>query len=538
MDLTLIFLAWIFLPLLLGFLRNPNRQWIPSGSERAIIFAGSPAKGLFWGLTILLLFSAWTLGACFLASGEPGVVQYLAASFRDTGMDSVVELADNPMSHEFTMIRFFLSAYLALLSLQFAIIIWTLASFDKSCIKLTERGIRFPLRYYFSLKKQLIWNWKDLTAIKLNENKWLELEFVSGSKARINLAEIAERDRELLIYTALRQNPDSAFIKNKTLSDRNQFMANKEMASFTELWNDRYRRQIRSTTFIPLSTGENILANKYSIIQQLTSSAMSATYAGRDKDGHSVIIKELATGSMMQSASKTRELFLRECSILAKIKHDQICKILDTFSESDRDYLVLEYIPGKTLRKYRETQGSLNDRNILEIAMQMCEILQYLHEQEPPIIHRDLTPENWIIDNNGRVFLIDFGVANHYLSDLTRTIVGKNAYMAPEQVRGKAGFQSDVYAIGATLYHLVTGEDPEALSECAIPLRHQNASSSLPEIILECTRQDSNLRVQSAIELRKLLERAIDNMEQGNLSTAQKIKLKFQEPLKMLRPKS
>src|SRR6185295_5237035 len=147
-----------------------------------------------------------------------------------------------------------------------------------------------------------------------------------------------------------------------------------------------------------------------------------------------------------------------------KLQHSNIGQYYDIFVEYHRCYLVLEHINGKSLRAIVEESGPLGESQVVNLAKQMGEILQHLHGQSPPVVHRDFTPENLILDQDGTLKLIDFNVAQELEESATRTIVGKHSYLPPEQFRGKACPQSDIYALGATLYFLLTGEEPEPIT--------------------------------------------------------------------------
>src|SRR5581483_12186920 len=107
--------------------------------------------------------------------------------------------------------------------------------------------------------------------------------------------------------------------------------------------------------------------------------------------------------------------------------------------------------------------GQFTQTRVLELATQMCDILAHLHGQSPPVLHRDFTPENLILDVDGNLRLIDFNVAQQMESTATRTVVGKHSYIPPEQFRGKATTQSDIYAMGASIFYLLTGTEPEPI---------------------------------------------------------------------------
>jgi serine/threonine-protein kinase len=133
----------------------------------------------------------------------------------------------------------------------------------------------------------------------------------------------------------------------------------------------------------------------------------------------------------------------------------------------------------------------------------MCDILQYLHSQTPPIVHQDFTPDNLLVSENGKLKLIDFMVAKQESVDTsTSTVVGKHHYMPPEQFRGKSTTQSDIYALGATLYFMLTGQDPEPMSQLHV-------SGSLDPIISRATALDTAQRYASAQEVKADLQQLL-----------------------------
>jgi serine/threonine protein kinase len=140
----------------------------------------------------------------------------------------------------------------------------------------------------------------------------------------------------------------------------------------------------------------------------------------------------------------------------------------------------------------------------------MAQILAYLHEQEETIIHRDFTPDNMILKADGTIAIIDFGAANFFLGTATGTMIGKQAYIAPEQLRGKANPQSDLYALGGSLFFLLTGEDPEPLAVSQPALVNRQINPELDKLVSALTQMEVEDRLQSArlaVETLKELKR-------------------------------
>ncbi len=159
---------------------------------------------------------------------------------------------------------------------------------------------------------------------------------------------------------------------------------------------------------------------------------------------------------------------------------------------------MLEYVRGQDLRQLVKQNGPQPTTHVVKWAHEIAGILDYLHEQTPPIIHRDLTPENIVLSENGSVKLIDFGAANEFVGTATGTLVGKQAYIAPEQLRGKASTLSDIYALGGTLHYLLTAKDPEPLSESSPRELRPDVPEALDKMILKLTSMEESDRPQTA----------------------------------------
>jgi membrane protein implicated in regulation of membrane protease activity len=151
--------------------------------------------------------------------------------------------------------------------------------------------------------------------------------------------------------------------------------------------------------------------------------------------------------------------FQREADVLAQLDHPAIPKVSDRFNEQDHHYFVMDYVAGQTLEaKLAASGGQLSQTEAIDIALQICEALDYLHRRIPPVVYRDLKPANIIVTPEGRVKLVDFGIARHFTRQ--GTTVGTIGYAAPEQYQGECEPRSDVYALGAMLHQLLSGRDP------------------------------------------------------------------------------
>lgn len=260
-----------------------------------------------------------------------------------------------------------------------------------------------------------------------------------------------------------------------------------------------------------------ILVNRYRILGQLGGGGQGAVYQARDLNFSEikrlVAIKELLyTTTDPNVRSATFKTFQREANILATLSHPAIPKIYDFFDQSGRAYLVMEYINGHDIEALMNRTKELPLDKILEWAIDMCDVLQYLHTQPEPIIFRDIKPANIMIDSLGKVRLIDFGIAKVFQTGQKHTMIGTEGYSAPEQYKGDANPLSDVYSLGATLHHILTRKDPRleppfSFNERPIKDFNPKVAPGFIEIIDRALQMSPKDRFQSCMEMKEALDR-------------------------------
>jgi hypothetical protein len=286
--------------------------------------------------------------------------------------------------------------------------------------------------------------------------------------------------------------------------------------SYTELWMKALSAPPKREKLKPLAAGALVREGKYEIAHALGVGGQGTAYLAYDiaAERRGVVLKEFILPVYVDIFVRKQALdkFEREAKILKQLDHDQIVKLVDFFVEDHRGYLVLEHIDGGSLRQLVETTGKVSEARARELAMQMTTILKYLHGLTPPVVHRDFTPDNLILRKDGTLKLVDFNVAQQTESTATGTVVGKHAYLPPEQFRGLPTTQSDIYALGATLYYILVGEDPEPISEAHPREARPEISQEFDRIVGRATAIDAALRYQTSDEIAADLEQTADTV--------------------------
>jgi outer membrane protein assembly factor BamB/tRNA A-37 threonylcarbamoyl transferase component Bud32 len=262
-----------------------------------------------------------------------------------------------------------------------------------------------------------------------------------------------------------------------------------------------------------------MLQNRYQIIGVLGVGGMATVYKARDMRFANVTrlcaVKEMVNQAPdPQAREMARQNFEREANILATTKHPAMPQIYDFFSESTRSYLVMELIDGQNLEDYvAELQSGefLDESLVVEWALQICDVLSHLHSHKPqPIIFRDLKLGNIMLDHQERIRLIDFGIAKVFQTGQKGTMIGTEGYSPPEQYRGVAEPRGDIYALGATIHHLLTMQDPRleppfSFQERPISVVNPQINPKLESLVMKALEYDVDNRFSSVDEFKKAI---------------------------------
>jgi predicted Ser/Thr protein kinase len=378
-----------------------------------------------------------------------------------------------------------------------------------------KNGLFLPFTWYL---RRRYWPWQTIKEVRAIpavsqsvEKQSLVLITDRGANIRFNLSRLGKQQIEQLLLALEMWAPTCGKDASiQTLKENlKKDAAGTTDLSFTNMWEEELRRRFCAAAFMPLEPGVHLRNGSLKVIRQLALGGLSALYLCQLDNKRLVVLKEAVVpeDAVASMRDKANEMFQREAKLLMKLDHKGIVKVLDSFVDNGRNYMMLDYINGQDLRQFVQQNGPQKDHVVIEWAVQVCNILKYLHEQDPPIIHRDLSPDNLVLRDDGTVVLIDFGAANEFIGQATGTFVGKQAFIAPEQFRGKPVVQSDIYALGCTIYYLLTGKEPEALMSSSPKEADPNINPELDELVVCCTQMQATDRFQSAAQLLPVLRK-------------------------------
>jgi serine/threonine-protein kinase len=255
-----------------------------------------------------------------------------------------------------------------------------------------------------------------------------------------------------------------------------------------------------------------IVGGRYRVTNPLGGGGMKLVYLAEDLR---LAARPCALAEMVDSFTspdtqkQAVAAFQREADMLAQLSNEHIPRVFDRFSDQNHHYLVMEFIDGITLeQKLKDAGGKLPEDAVIDVALQVLDTLEYLHNLEPPVIYRDLKPSNLMLTPLGQVKLIDFGIARLFQPLRNATMIGTQGYAPPEQYRGKVESRSDLYALGATMHHALSGRDPALEPPFSFPpLRPlcPGITPALADLVDQALKYDVVLRMADAAEFRQRL---------------------------------
>ncbi len=272
-----------------------------------------------------------------------------------------------------------------------------------------------------------------------------------------------------------------------------------------------------------------VIGGRYRVTRPLGGGGMKQVYLAEDLRlaarpcALAEMIDNITNPDMQRQAVAA---FQREADMLAELSNEHIPRVFDRFSEQNRHYLVMEYVEGTTLEDgLKQAGGKLDPAQVIDIALQVCDTLEYLHGLNPPVIYRDLKPSNVIVTPSGKIKLIDFGIARHFQPLTNATMIGTQGYAPPEQYRGKVESRSDLYALAATMHHALSGRDPALEPPFSFPPLHKlcpQIDQALADVVDTTLAYDVEKRIATASDLKhRLLAIKIETLTGGLVGSSE-----------------
>lgn len=456
-----------------------------------------------WALSVVTL--ATSLPVAFLAPVGVARLLLLKGGFNDAAAAHAVNSLAGFGNFGFTALTYAFAGLLLYI---------LLAACRPTHVQLTKNGLRFISNFMPGFMQDRVCAWNDVAGITLEQmpgkasiaDHRLVFNLNNGKKIRLRLGSIGSLSgKEEILRAVERWAPTLP----RTAESVSALQPPCDF-SYTELWMEALTAPPKREKLKPLIDGAQLRANQYTVKKMLGVGGQGTAYLAEDalKDS-SVVLKEFLLPVYVDVSARRRalETFEQEARLLKELSHPNIVELLDYFIEDHRAYLVLEHIDGRSLRQIVNQDGMLNESDVRNLARQMCLILQYLHDQTPPVVHRDFTPDNLILRKDGTLKLIDFNVAHQAEeSSALSSVVGKPNYLAPEQFRGAPVPESDIYALGACLYFLLTGSDPVAIISSNPREARVEISPELAAIVEKATEPELSDRFASASQILLELE--------------------------------
>lgn len=386
------------------------------------------------------------------------------------------------------------------------------ATIVRSSLDLKAKGLDIKDRHVNTI---VPWDW--LAKVELRQRRfsifpnYVYLQFKNKADVLILWDDIRETmDSTTLVSCVRTWAPHAEIVGDAKLTK------SESIATYTELWlkdmsSAKAERRLRQDQTLAAGT---ILSNSYKIERVLSGGGQGTAYYASVLPGAevphvppNVVIKEFILPSNERGLRKATDALVKEVAILRRITHPRIVRLYDFFIEDMRGYFAIEFIDGVTLRQLVEDSGTLDDALAAKIAIAICEALTYLHELSPAIIHGDVTPDNVMVDKSGNVKIMDFDASQELTRNKTNTVVGKHAYMSPEQFKGLLGSETDIYALGCTLHFMLTGVDPEPISESHPASVRSTVGRAIDQIVCDATKLKLADRIPNLKEMRSRLER-------------------------------
>ena len=404
--------------------------------------------------------------------------------------------------------------------------------FDTTEIGLSNEGVRLHSRNSHGGMILDSFRWDDISSVNFIEgvanatkNKSRDKIIISDTRkhrAEIFLDCLQTIEERNMLRAVIEKNVKQ--IDTRTATSALTRTGKSADIPFTKLWSQALRDSKPRLHTSALSTDYQLQNGRFKISNLIGGGGQGAVYAAESRDlqtDGNVILKEYVLPDIVHEIEHKNacEQFEKEVHLLSKLNHPGIVKMFDAFVEDHRAYLVMELVEGRNLKEEIQECGAMSCKRTLALCQKMTDILENLHTTKPVIMHLDFSPENLMLGANDKITVLDFNISSEENSMRTRTVMGKQRYMAPEQYRGKPSVRSDIYALGATLYFLLTGREPEPITVAKCKKNSDNPETipdSVDAFVSKATALDEAERYQSISIMNNELLKLIDALGAEN----------------------
>lgn len=247
----------------------------------------------------------------------------------------------------------------------------------------------------------------------------------------------------------------------------------------------------------------SVIDGKYKILTEIGHGGMSVVYLAMDtRLNKQWAVKEIRKKDSSEENQIIIHSLLAEANLMKRLDHPALPRIVDIIDEDETVFIVMDYIEGESLDQILSLKGAQPEDQVIVWARQLCDVLIYLHSRKPPVIYRDMKPANIILKPEGNIKIIDFGIAREYKELSADTaLLGTRGYAPPEQYQGQTDIRSDVYSLGMTMHHLLTGADPRKTAYAPIRTWNDDLSEGMEAIVDRCVQPDPEKRYQNCEDL-------------------------------------
>ena len=460
---------------------------------------------LFWYAVVfsLVAFAGGGFGAC--------IRNWIDASIVSAGLRNITT--------EFNLnMRYFMAALLAMYACGPLAVTGCVFLPHRSGrqIVVTEEGISAPDGPFLQMWLRTFRLYVDIKAVTLRgklrpdvehakDKRRIKLHFRTGGFLSFRVMDMPPEDLRLLLERIDEHAEDCALSPaavdlRVSLSKGSQAKSENEKSA--------NRGKFKSSIFVPFVGGEKIESHNLRIVKVLGNKPLSAVYLVRMDSGKLAVLKQLVMPKDDEVSREHLRIFQRECELMRELNHAGIAGVIDAFNDGNNHFLLLEHFKGHDLKTVVDSYGARTVEEVANWALSLCDVLEYLHARG--VIHRDVTPENIVVGEHEGVRLIDFGAAHQFIEGITGTLIGKQSYVAPEQLRGKASKRSDIYSLGVTMNFLLTAMEPVALMQCDPDLGDSKSAKLMRSLIKTMTDFEEERRPESIQEVRRILNSVLN----------------------------